>query len=186
MADRYAAERRKMVERQLARRGISDARVLAAMRRVPRDRFVPADLAEFAYDDNPLPIGEGQTISQPYIVALMAEAARIGPDARVLEVGTRLRLRRRVFAELARDVVSIERHTALADGARAVLKDLGYNNVDGAPRRRNARRGGPRALRRHPRGGRRAGAAGFAETATGRRRPPGDSRERRRASGSRA
>ena len=118
-----------MVERQLARRGIADERVLTAMGRVRREAFVPADLAEFAYDDNPLPIAEGQTISQPYIVALMAEAARIGPDDRVLEVGTGSGYAAAVFAELAREVVTIERHAALADGARAALRELGYSNI---------------------------------------------------------
>ena len=78
----------RMVERQIAARGIRDERVLSAMREVPREAFVPEDLREFAYDDTPLPISEGQTISQPYIVALMAEAAGIGPLDRVLEVGT--------------------------------------------------------------------------------------------------
>ena len=130
MDDRYAAARRGMVERQLASRGIADERVLAAMERVPRDAFVPADLAEFAYDDNPLPIAEGQTISQPYIVALMAEAARIKPGERVLEVGTGSGYAAAVFAELAREVVTIERHAALAEGARAVLQRLGYENVE--------------------------------------------------------
>jgi protein-L-isoaspartate(D-aspartate) O-methyltransferase len=130
MADGYAAERRRMVERQLAARGIKDERVLSAMARVPREAFVPADLAEFAYDDSPLPIAEGQTISQPYIVALMAEAARIGPNARVLEVGTGSGYAAAVFAELAGQVVTIERHAALADGAREALRQLGYANVE--------------------------------------------------------
>jgi protein-L-isoaspartate(D-aspartate) O-methyltransferase len=127
---RFAAARRQMVERQLARRGISDERVLAAMGRVPREAFVPADLAEFAYDDNPLPIAEGQTISQPYVVALMAEAARIKPGARVLEVGAGSGYAAAVLGELAADVVTIERHGALADGARAALSRLGYSNVE--------------------------------------------------------
>jgi protein-L-isoaspartate(D-aspartate) O-methyltransferase len=118
-----------MVERQLAGRGIADERVLAAMGRVKREAFVPADVAEFAYDDSPLPIAEGQTISQPYIVALMAEAARIGPKDRVLEVGTGSGYAAAVFAELAAEVVTIERHAALADGARAALQSLGYDNV---------------------------------------------------------
>jgi protein-L-isoaspartate(D-aspartate) O-methyltransferase len=119
-----------MVERQLAARGINDDRVLAAMERVRREAFVPADLAEFAYDDNPLPIAEGQTISQPYIVALMAEAARIAPGDRVLEVGTGSGYAAAVFAELAGEVVTIERHASLADGARAALRRLGYTNVE--------------------------------------------------------
>jgi protein-L-isoaspartate(D-aspartate) O-methyltransferase len=119
-----------MVERQLAARGITDSRVLAAMERVPREAFVPPELAEYAYDDSPLPIGEGQTISQPYIVALMAEAAHIGPGARVLEVGTGSGYAAAVLAELAASVVSIERHAALAEKARAALMELGYGNVE--------------------------------------------------------
>ena len=118
-----------MVERQIARRGISDQRVLTAMERVRREAFVPADLAEFAYDDNPLPIGEGQTISQPYIVALMAEAARISPEDRVLEVGAGSGYAAAVLAELAAEVVTIERHPALAEGARSILREEGYANV---------------------------------------------------------
>jgi protein-L-isoaspartate(D-aspartate) O-methyltransferase len=119
-----------MVDRQLAGRGIADERVLQAMRTVRREAVVPADLAEFAYDDSPLPIAEGQTISQPYIVALMAEAARIGPDDRVLEVGAGSGYAAAVFAELAREVVTIERHPALAEGARAALGGLAYRNVE--------------------------------------------------------
>src|SRR4051812_27736496 len=84
----FAAARERMVEQQIAARGIVDRRVLEAMRRVPRDAFVPEGLRGLAYDDTPLPIGEGQTISQPYIVALMAEAAALGPGDRVLDVGT--------------------------------------------------------------------------------------------------
>jgi len=130
MTDRLVHGRRAMVERQLAARGIADGRVLAAMERVPREAFVPPELAEYAYDDSPLPIGEGQTISQPYIVALMAEAAHIGPGARVLEVGTGSGYAAAVLAELAASVVSIERHAALAEKARAALMELGYGNVE--------------------------------------------------------
>ena len=118
-----------MVERQLLQRGMQDERVLAAFRKVPREAFVPSDLAEFAYDDNPLPIGEGQTISQPYVVALMAEAARIGADARVLEVGAGSGYAAAILAELAKEVVTIERHAALAAKAREALQSLGYSNV---------------------------------------------------------
>jgi protein-L-isoaspartate(D-aspartate) O-methyltransferase len=119
-----------MVERQLARRGISDERVLDAMRRVPREAFVPPELAEFAYDDGPIPIGEGQTISQPYIVALMAEAAAIAPGSRVLEVGAGSGYAAAILAELAREVIAIERHASLAAGARETLGRLGYANVE--------------------------------------------------------
>ena len=129
VTDKRASARQAMVERQLSARGIKDARVLEAMSRVPREAFVAADLAAYAYDDNPLPIGEGQTISQPYIVALMAEAARIGPKARVLEVGAGSGYAAAVLSQLAAEVVTVERHRALADKARETLKRLGYANV---------------------------------------------------------
>jgi protein-L-isoaspartate(D-aspartate) O-methyltransferase len=129
MSDRFAEGRERMVERQLLRRGMEDERVLAAFKKVPREAFVPADLAEYAYDDNPLPIGEGQTISQPYVVALMAEAARIGPDARVLEVGAGSGYAAAILAELAKEVVTIERHASLATKAREALHRVGYSNV---------------------------------------------------------
>ncbi len=128
-ASRFAVEREGMVERQLVRRGIADARVLAAFRRVPREAFVPGELAGSAYHDNPLPIAEGQTISQPYIVALMAEAARIRPEARVLEVGAGSGYAAAILGQLAKEVVTIERHGSLAEGARRALLGLGYHNV---------------------------------------------------------
>ena len=118
-----------MVERQLLQRGMRDERVLAAFGKVPREAFVPADLAEAAYDDHPLPIGESQTISQPYVVALMAEAARIDPGARVLEVGAGSGYAAAILAELAKEVVTIERHGSLATKAREALQRLGYSNV---------------------------------------------------------
>ena len=118
-----------MVERQLFQRGMRDERVLAAFSKVPREAFVPADLADAAYDDHPLPIGESQTISQPYVVALMAEAARINPDARVLEVGAGSGYAAAILAELAKEVVTIERHASLATKAREALQRLGYSNV---------------------------------------------------------
>jgi len=130
MDDRLTEDRERMVERQLARRGIADARVLDAFRRVPREAFVRSDLARFAYQDNPLPIGEGQTISQPYVVALMTEAARVQPDARVLDVGTGSGYAAAILAELAGEVVAIERYASLADRARETLTRLGYRNVD--------------------------------------------------------
>jgi protein-L-isoaspartate(D-aspartate) O-methyltransferase len=129
MSDRFAEGRERMVERQLVHRGMTEERVLAAFRKVPREAFIPADLAEYAYDDNPLPIGEGQTISQPYVVALMAEAARIGPDSRVLEVGAGSGYAAAILAELAKEVVTIERHGLLANKAREALQRLGYSNV---------------------------------------------------------
>jgi protein-L-isoaspartate(D-aspartate) O-methyltransferase len=115
-----------MVEEQLARRGIEDQRVLDAMRRVPRHLFVDEAAAPYAYEDHPMPIGDGQTISQPYIVALMLEAARIGPEDRVLDVGTGSGYAAAVAAELGHHVVSVERHPDLAVGAAATLEALGY------------------------------------------------------------
>jgi protein-L-isoaspartate(D-aspartate) O-methyltransferase len=130
MSDRFLRERERMVDRQLLRRGIADERVLDAFRRVPREAFVRTELAKYAYDDSPLPIGEGQTISQPYVVALMTEAARVRPGARVLDVGTGSGYAAAILAELAGEVVTIERHAALADAARETLKGLGYTNVE--------------------------------------------------------
>lgn len=115
--------RERMVEWQLAGRGIADAAVLEAMRRVPRERFVPPELREFAYDDAPLPIGEGQTISQPYIVALMAEAARLRPGDRVLEIGTGSGYAAAVLARLAARVDTVELRRDLAQAARERLRD---------------------------------------------------------------
>jgi len=118
-----------MVRTQIAARGIQDARVLAAMRKVPRHDFVPPSSTGQAYDDRPLPIGHQQTISQPYIVALMTEAAAIRPDARVLEVGTGSGYQAAVLAELAKDVYTIEIVEPLAREARATLDRLGYGRV---------------------------------------------------------
>ena len=124
-----SARRRTMVERQIAARGITDERVLAAMARVPREAFLPEEMAEFAYEDTPLPIEADQTISQPFIVALMCEALELGPDARVLEVGTGSGYAAAVLAELAREVYTVERHEVLAALARRRLAGLGYANV---------------------------------------------------------
>jgi protein-L-isoaspartate(D-aspartate) O-methyltransferase len=124
-----AAARQRMVEEQIARRGVRDERVLAAMLRVERHRFVSAAQVHAAYGDHPLPVGEGQTISQPYIVALMTEALALQGDERVLEVGTGSGYQTAILAELARDVYSIEILPELARRARAVLEELGYANV---------------------------------------------------------
>jgi protein-L-isoaspartate(D-aspartate) O-methyltransferase len=129
MAEDTNAEREAMVRRQLVRRGIQDPRVIEAFRQVPRERFIPASLAEFAYDDSPLPIAESQTISQPYIVAAMTEALALRGDERVLEVGTGSGYAAAILARVAREVVTIERHASLADTARARLAELGFANV---------------------------------------------------------
>lgn len=115
-----------MVEQQLVPRGIEDQRVLDAMRRVPRHLFVEPSAEPYAYEDHPMPIGDGQTISQPYIVALMLQAARIGPEDVVLDVGTGSGYAAAVASLLAHRVVSIERHPGLAVGAAATLDALGY------------------------------------------------------------
>ena len=120
-----AQEREDMVRYQLAGRDIRDARVLAAMREVPRERFVGSDYADMAYDDGPLPIGNGQTISQPYIVALMIQAAALQPEDRVLEVGAGSGYAAAVMSRIAREVVAIERNAGLVDQAREQLAALG-------------------------------------------------------------
>lgn len=119
-----------MVRRQIAGRGVTDRRVLVAMEKVPREAFLPEAMQEFAYEDAPLPIEEGQTISQPYIVARMIEAADIGAGDRVLEIGAGSGYAAAVLGELAARVFTIERHPALADLARARLGQLGYVNVE--------------------------------------------------------
>jgi protein-L-isoaspartate(D-aspartate) O-methyltransferase len=124
-----AAARTRMVERQIERRGVDDPLVLQAMREVPREMFVEAGMEEFAFDDSPLPIGEGQTISQPYIVALMAEAAELSANDRVLEVGTGSGYAAAVFGRIAKAVYTIERHASLAGQARRRLAKAGISNV---------------------------------------------------------
>lgn len=128
--DDAAAARQDMVERQLAARGIDDPRVLDAMRAVQRHRLVPAHLAAEAYDDRPLPIGHGQTISQPYIVALMTQLAAVSPTDRVLEVGTGSGYQAAVLAELAAQVYTVEIVAPLAQQAARDLRALGYDNIE--------------------------------------------------------
>jgi len=118
-----------MVESHLRLRGVTDERVLQAMGRVPRHEFAPERFRDQAYEDHPLPISEGQTISQPYIVALMLEALVLSPEDRVLEVGTGSGYVTALLAELVEQVISIERHASLADQARELLAALGYGNV---------------------------------------------------------
>jgi protein-L-isoaspartate(D-aspartate) O-methyltransferase len=124
-----ASARQSMVDSQLRARGISDLRVLEAMSRVPRERFVAPEYRTQAYEDHPLPIGENQTISQPYVVALMLESLNLLPSDKVLEVGAGSGYATALLAELAAQVLSIERHATLADRALAVLGELGYHNV---------------------------------------------------------
>ena len=125
---RVSVTRADMVA-HLRRLGVRDVRVLEAMARVPREDFVREEQREVAYGDHALPIGEGQTISQPYVVARMTELLEVGPTHHVLEVGTGSGYQAAVLGELARDVVSVERHRSLADSARERLARLGYENV---------------------------------------------------------
>ena len=122
-------KRAAMVRDQLQQRGISDARVLAAMERVPRHRFLPPEAQGNAYADRAVPIAEGQSISQPFIVALMAQALQLRGDERVLEIGTGSGYAAAVLSQLAADVVTIERLPALAEAAEQRLATLGYINV---------------------------------------------------------
>jgi len=125
----FERERRRMVERQIAARDVHDPRVLDAMRRVPRHRFVPPERRDQAYADHPVLIGCDQTVSQPYIVAIMTELLALTPTDRVLEIGTGSGYQTAILAELAEDVVTVERHEALADSAQQRLDELGYDNV---------------------------------------------------------
>ena len=129
IAEPYSAARNRMVADQIEARGIDDERVLAAMRTVPRHPFVPPDLRGKAYADHPLPIGEGQTISQPYIVALMTESLSLTPTSRVLEIGTGSGYQAAVLAEVAGSVYSVEIKEKLHETATAALREAGYHDV---------------------------------------------------------
>jgi protein-L-isoaspartate(D-aspartate) O-methyltransferase len=122
--------RERMVREQMEARGVKDQRVLAAMRATPRHLFVPKGMERRAYEDTPLPIGHGQTISQPYIVASMSEMLRIGPGDRVLEIGTGSGYQAAVLAKLAKEVYSIEIVPELGKQAGALLRQLGHGNVE--------------------------------------------------------
>jgi protein-L-isoaspartate(D-aspartate) O-methyltransferase len=128
--DRFVAERQKMVERQLRDRGIRDLRVLDAMARVPRHEFVAEQYWDQAYEDHPIPIGHGQTVSQPYIVAVTLDALDLQPFDTVLEIGTGSGYQTALLAELTDHVYSMERHESLAHLAEATLLRLGYSNVN--------------------------------------------------------
>jgi len=125
----FEAERREMVNSQIRARGVREPRVLEAMEKVPRHLFVPEAMQGGAYADEPLPIGEGQTISQPYIVAYMTEAVRLKGGERVLEIGTGSGYQTAVLAEVAREVFTIELIENLSNRAREVLQTLGYGNI---------------------------------------------------------
>ena len=128
-AEEFARRRAAMVREQIEARGVRDARVLQAMRELPRERFVRPGWEAEAYDDNPLPIAAGQTISQPYIVAFMSEALQLRGGERVLEIGTGSGYAAAVLGRLAKEVHTVERHAVLAEGAAAALAALGVDNV---------------------------------------------------------
>ena len=125
----YRLVRERMVKNQIISRGIRDARVLKAMEKVPRDRFVDEALVGEAYNDHPLPIGHRQTISQPFIVALMTESLELSGQGKTLEIGTGSGYQTAILAELSKTVYTIEKISALLANARVVLNDLGYDNV---------------------------------------------------------
>ncbi len=127
--DSWQPARKRMIDDQIRARGVTNQAVLDAMRKVPRHLFVPSNLRDAAYDDGPLPIGQGQTISQPYIVAYMTEALGIRPGEHVLEIGTGSGYQAAILAEIAREVYTIEIVPELADRARETLGGLGYKNV---------------------------------------------------------
>jgi len=125
----FNAARSRMVENQIAARGITSPRVLEAFREVPRQLFVPANQQVYAYQDGPLPIGKGQTISQPYIVAYMTEKLALDGDERVLEIGTGSGYQAAILSLLAGEIHTVERHPQLAEFANKILNQLGYENV---------------------------------------------------------
>ena len=125
----YASEREAMIERTIRARGLDDPRLLAAFRAIPREEFIRSEHAALAYADGPLPIEAGQTISQPYIVALTIDAAEIGPQDKVLEIGAGSGYAAAIIGQMAAEVVAIERHHELAELARGRMARLGYGNV---------------------------------------------------------
>jgi protein-L-isoaspartate(D-aspartate) O-methyltransferase len=125
----YAALRDRMAAEQLVGRGISDKKVLEAFRKVERHKFIPEEFRDNAYQDHPLPIGEGQTISQPYMVALMTESLNLKGGEKILEIGAGSGYQAAILAGIAKEVYSVERVEALAKKAESLLKELGYNNV---------------------------------------------------------
>jgi len=119
----------EMVSQQIMRRGVVTPQVIEVFRKVPRHLFVPEEVRSYAYNDHPLPIGEGQTISQPYMVALMTDLLDLSGEEKILEIGTGSGYQAAILAELGKEVYTVERHRLLAERAEKVLKELGYNNV---------------------------------------------------------
>ena len=129
MKKNFDQDRENMVKSQVEARGVKDKRVLAAMRKIPRHAFIPETMVPYAYNDEPLPIGDGQTISQPYIVALMTQSLKLNGSEKVLEIGTGSGYQAAVLAELVDEVYTIEIKENLAENANGTLKSLGYGNV---------------------------------------------------------
>ena len=126
----FSEKREQMVKKQLIRRGIEDKKVLDAFREVPRDKFVPEDVKEYSYHDGPLPIGNDQTISQPYIVAEMVEALELNKEDIVLEIGTGSGYETAILSRIAKEVYSVERIQSLAEKAESILDTLDYKNIN--------------------------------------------------------
>jgi protein-L-isoaspartate(D-aspartate) O-methyltransferase len=168
--------RERMVEKQITARGIRDTALLEAFRTVPRDAFVDEGFEEFAHEDGPLPIGENQTISQPYIVALMIEAAELRPGDRVLEVGAGSGYAAAIMSRIVDRVFAIERHASLVEQARRRFAKLGYGNIE--LRICDGTKGWAQAAPFDDRFGRRTGGAREPEGAAGARRQAHHSRRR--------
>lgn len=128
-SESYTTERIRMIEEQLIPRGITDPAVINAMRTVPRHRFVKPGQEAMAYTDQPLPIGENQTISQPYIVSLMTQSLELQPDEKILEIGTGSGYQAAVLAEIGSEIFTVEKFETLLERAEAILEDLGYDNI---------------------------------------------------------
>ena len=178
--DNFQALRERMVETQIRARDIQNPAVLRAMARVPRHLFVPDDVRPFAYDDRPLPIGRGQTISQPYIVAYMTEALQLEPTHTVLEIGTGSGYQAAVLADIVKQVYSIEIVPDLAPSARRALANAGLSERRGPHRQRLPRMARARAVRSHHRHRRAAGDSAGARRSACRRRHHGRARSARR------
>ncbi|MCP2519028.1 protein-L-isoaspartate(D-aspartate) O-methyltransferase [SCandidatus Aminicenantes bacterium Aminicenantia_JdfR_composite] len=127
--EEFATLRERMVEEQIIARGVKDKKVIEVMKKVPRHLFVPEEYREYSYDDEPLPIGEGQTISQPYIVAYMTEVLELKEDDKVLEIGTGSGYQTAILAEIVKEVYTVEIIESLSKKAQKVLKELGYKNI---------------------------------------------------------